>query len=203
MLLVPSLNPEHVSWRGLLRVVEEGGPEPELGVPHRHRAEPTRARLRIAWTATWGSLAHACTTTSPPQRAGSRSRLGNFGQIGQWGRLWSAMPKRSLPSLDVKNPGPNPIVSVNWDAGRPRASPVSVGGAWGFKPTAPSRAASSPAVIRSAVGPLLEHGHHVGLGIGGDIEGAEVHPVLGRGDDPGLALAAEGHRLVQSRCAGR
>jgi hypothetical protein len=53
-----------------------------------------------------------------------------------------------LPSFS-KSVGPNPMVRVSRDGGRPSASPVSSGGAAGWPPTAP-RPAGCPAVIASA-----------------------------------------------------
>ena len=54
-----------------------------------------------------------------------------------------------MPSLSSRLP-PIPKVIVSADAGRPSASPVSLGGASGFRFTAPPGAASAPAVMRSA-----------------------------------------------------
>jgi hypothetical protein len=51
-------------------------------------------------------------------------------------------------------------------------------------------------------GPFPQHRHDVGLGVGGDVEGAVVHPVLGGSDDPALVAAAERHWFVQSTAGG-
>ena len=45
-------------------------------------------------------------------------------------------------------------------------------------------------------GPGLQHVREGGLVLGDHVERHEVHPVLGGRDDPGLALAPEGHRVV-------
>ncbi|CAM5270724.1 hypothetical protein SSPIM334S_06424 [Streptomyces spiroverticillatus] len=98
----------------------------------------------MAWTATWGSSAHACTHRSPPLRAASRLSPGNFGRSTRAAGRLSFSPKR--PS---KRDGPKPIVSVSRDGLRPSASPVSSGGASGWPPYAPSPTAW-PAVSRAA-----------------------------------------------------
>ena len=80
---------------------------------------------------------------SPPLRAGSIFSFGNFGRSTSCAGFLSAIRNRSTPSLRKKD-GPNPIVSVSCDGGRPSASPVSVGGAYRFWPVAPLANASSP-----------------------------------------------------------
>ena len=127
-LLVPSLNPNMFRGVDWSRVVDDVRPKPSCEYRTATVPNPTRARLRMACTATCGSLAHACTQMSPPHLAGSMISLGNFGRSASAAGRWSAMPNRSLPSL-AKNDGPNPIVSVSADAGSPSASPVSSGGA--------------------------------------------------------------------------
>ena len=132
------------------RVVDDVRPKPSWEYRTATVPNPMRARLRIACTATCGSLEQACTTMSPPLRAGSIFSLGNFGRSTSASGFLSAMPNRSTPSL-TKNDGPKPMVSVSCDGGRPSASPVSVGGEYGFWPVAPLGNASLPWVIRSAI----------------------------------------------------
>ena len=139
-------------------------------------------------------------TMSPPQRAGSSLSLGNFGRVGQRaGRWWRCRTGRAVLT---KNPGPNPTSGSAAMPAVPRASPVSAGAVRGLRPTAPS-AAAPPAVIRSAI---VVHSRSIattsGFGIGGDVEGAVVHPVLGGSDDPALVAAAERHWFVQSTAGG-
>ena len=55
---------------------------------------------------------------------------------------------------------------------------------------APDRRAGRHLGRRS--GPGLQQGDQLGAGVGGDVEGSEVQPVLGRGEDAGLVLAVEG-----------
>jgi hypothetical protein len=80
MLAVPSLKPNMFRGVDCSRVVDEVRPKPSCEYRTAAVPNPTRARLRMAWTATCGSLAQAWTTMSPPQRDGSRDSLANFGR---------------------------------------------------------------------------------------------------------------------------
>ncbi|CAH0297590.1 hypothetical protein SRABI128_04076 [Microbacterium sp. Bi128] len=127
-LLVPSLKPKRFRGVACDLDVEDVRPKPSWDQRTRDCPKPMRARLRIAWTATWGSSAQACTTMSPPVRPGWRSSPGKCGRsISASGRRPSS-PKRALPSFSNR-PGPNPKVRVSLPAPRSRASPVSSGGA--------------------------------------------------------------------------
>jgi hypothetical protein len=106
-----------------------------------------RARLRIAWKATCGSSAHACTPMSPPPRAGSSSSPGSGGISASSGGRLVAILKRS-PGPGVPNRlGPKPKVMVSREGDSPTASPVSTGGA---NSPPPSGTAGSPLHIRAA-----------------------------------------------------
>ena len=145
-LLVPSLKPNRL--RGVACVVRRRRrpPEAELRPPHRdHRRTRCRTRLRIACTATCGSLAHAWMQRSPPDRAGSRSSPRNAGRSASAGG-------RCAPQAEpvVEERRPEAERERERRRRQPSASPVSGGGASGLPPTAPPGAASAPTVIRSA-----------------------------------------------------
>ena len=169
--------------------------------------KPIRARLRIAWTATCGSSAQAWTQRSPPERAGSRTSAGKCGSVRSASGCRSAMPNRSRPSASRNSAGPNPNVTVSPLGGSPIASPVSSGGRSSGALDRPDlagrrRRGSSARRPRSTAGAASTSCVAV---VGGHVERREVQPVLGRGDDAGLVLAAEreGPRRGGRRCDRR
>ena len=86
-------------------------------------------------------------------------------------------------------------MSVSPPGGRPIASPVSSGGTSGAPSVGPTGPAGRPWVIRSAaVVQALSSDDQLGARARRDVERREVQAVLGRGDDAGLVLAAEGVR---------
>ena len=107
---------------------------------------PILPRFRTAWNATCGSSEHACTTTSPPVRAGSSSSPANAGRSIRADGRRAAIPNRSWPSR-TNNDGPTPNVTVRLPGARPVASPVSVGGRSAFGAGTP---AGPPCVIDAA-----------------------------------------------------
>ena len=146
---MPSLKPNRLRGVCCAEVVRDVRPKPICD--HRMRARPKamRLRLRIAWTATCGSSAHAWMHRSPSDSSGSRSSPRNAGSRSSTAGRRSAIPNRSTPSLSNRV-GPNPKVMVSPVAPRPIASPVSSGGASGDPPTAPVALTSSPRVMRAA-----------------------------------------------------
>ena len=131
-LAVPSLKPNRLRGVAWLVDVDDVRPKPSCDQRTATVPKPMRARLRMAWTATWGSSAQACTHRSPP-RAGRVEGVGR--EVRQRrssaaGRR-SARPKRSLAVgvVEQRRPEPERDASARTAAG-PSASPVSSGGAW-------------------------------------------------------------------------
>ena len=107
---------------------------------------PIRAKLRIAWNATCGSSAHACTTRSPSLIPGFNSSAANGGSAASAAGQRAASPNRSTPSRS-NSVGPKPNVTVSREASRSNASPVSTGGAKGSPSMVPT---GRPAHISAA-----------------------------------------------------
>src|SRR5690349_4486904 len=149
-LAVPSLKPNRLRGVACVFDVDDVRPKPSCDQRTLTTPMPIRARLRIACTATCGSLAQACTHRSPPEMVGSSRSPGKCGRSASAGGRLSAMPKRSLPVASRNSVGPKPTVMVSPEGGSPSASPVSSGGASGMPPTAPISPASCPAVILAA-----------------------------------------------------
>ena len=141
---MPSLKPNRLRGVACAVEVDEVRPNPSCDQRTEVTPKPIRTRLRTACTATCGSSEQAWMHRSPPDTAGS---------------IWSPVKRGSsaspggrnapMPSLS-NSAAPTPKVSVSDAAGRPSASPVSVGGASGLRLTAPPGVVSAPATIRSA-----------------------------------------------------
>ena len=130
--------------RGLAwaRLVDEVRPKPSCD--HRITAVPraSRAKLRIAWNATCGSSAHACTPTSPSDRSGSSS------SPAKAGRGASAAGRRSVsPNRRSNIEGPKPAVMVSRAGRSPTASPVSARGRRGVAGDAVDARTGRPLVM--------------------------------------------------------
>src|SRR3954468_151435 len=149
-LSVPSLNPNRLRGVSCALDVDDVRPKPSCDQRTLTTPAPSRTRFRIACTATWGSLAQACTHRSPPLIAGSIASPGKSGSSLSGAGRRAAMPNRSTPSAVLNRVGPKPTVSVRPLAGRPSASPVSSGTSYWPPSTAPTSPASCPAVIRRA-----------------------------------------------------
>ncbi len=80
---VPSLNPMRLRAVCCARDVDDVRPYPSWDQRTLTTPKPIRARLRTAWTATCGSLAHACTQMSPPEISGLDRVAGKVRQVGQ------------------------------------------------------------------------------------------------------------------------
>ena len=150
MFIVPSLNPNRLRGVDWLVEVVEVRPKPSCDQRTATVPKPIRARLRIAWTATWGSSAQAWTQRSPYERPGSSSSAGKCGSVRSAVGWRPARPNRSVPSSSRNSDGPKPKVIVSPLGGRPSASPVSSGGRLEGPSTGPIGPAGSPRVIRSA-----------------------------------------------------
>ena len=79
MLAVPSFIPIRLRGVSWLRLVVEVRPKPSWDQRIATVPRPIRARLRIAWKATWGSSAQAWTQMSPPLSSPSSSSPGSGG----------------------------------------------------------------------------------------------------------------------------
>ena len=179
------LEPEQVSRRASVRAWSTrcGRTRAANTAPRRYRSPPGPG---CGWRARrpagrWRRPGRRCRRRSGP---GPCVSFGNFGRSASAAGRWSAMPKRSLPSL-TKKAGPNPIVSVSADGRQPqrlagigrRRVRIEPDGAVVRRLR---RRRSSARPSRSTACSIVDH---VGLGVGGDVERAEVHPVLRRGDD--------------------
>ena len=140
---VPSLKPSRLRAVDCDVEVDDVRPKPIWEYRTDARPNAMRTRLRTAWTATWGSLAQAWMAMSPPQIAGSSRSPENSGRSLSLSGFSPPSPNRGLPSFSNR-PGPNPIVIVRREGGRPSASPVSSGGPNGDPPTAPNVPTSFP-----------------------------------------------------------
>src|SRR3954454_2512075 len=149
-LSVPSLKPNRLRGVACPLEVDDVRPNPSWDQRTLTTPAPRRTRLRMACTATCGSLAQACTQRPPPLIAGSIASPGKAGSSGSGSGRRAAMPKRSTPSAVANNVGPKPTVRVRPLAGSPSASPVSSGTSYWPPSTAPTSPASCPAVIRRA-----------------------------------------------------
>ena len=126
MLAVPSLKPIRLRGVSWLRLVLAVRPKPSWDQRMTTVPRPIRARLRIAWKATWGSSEQACTQMSPP--------LSSLVQLVGRQRRDLAQRRRPLageaePALARRGSGPKPKVTVSREGSRPTVSPVSSGGA--------------------------------------------------------------------------
>jgi hypothetical protein len=121
---VPSLKPIRLRGVACVRLVDEVRPKPSWDQRTVATPKAVRARLRMAWTATCGSLAHAWMAMSPPLRSGSRSSPGKCGSGRNASGNCLASPKRSLPSPSRNRLGPKPMVMVSWEGGSPIALPA-------------------------------------------------------------------------------
>src|SRR6185295_9278231 len=79
MLAVPSLKPIRLRGVSWARVVLAVRPKPSWDQRIATVPRPIRARLRIAWKATWGSSEQAWTQMSPPLSPGLSSSAGSGG----------------------------------------------------------------------------------------------------------------------------
>ncbi len=143
MLAVPSFIPIRLRGVSWLRLVVEVRPKPSWDQRIATVPRPIRARLRIAWKATWGSSEQAWTQTSPPLSSWLSSSAGSG---GIWRSAAGRFEARPRPRLS-NSPGPKPKVTVRLEGSRPTVSPVSSGGASCTSLTSPI---SSPAVISAA-----------------------------------------------------
>src|SRR3954469_24860947 len=80
MLAVPSLKPIRLRGVAWLRLVEAVRPKPSCDQRITTVPRPIRARLRIAWKATWGSSEQAWTQRSPPLSSWFSSSAGGGGR---------------------------------------------------------------------------------------------------------------------------
>ena len=138
---------------------------------------------------------------SPPQRAGSSVSFGNFGRSAS--RWVCAARCRSGPGRPDEEARPEPDRQGELGGGEAERLTGIRRRRIGIQPDGAvvDRFVAGGHPLGHA-GPLLEHRDHVGPGVGRHVERAEVHPVLGRGDDARLALAAERHRPVQAARGG-
>ena len=129
MLLVPSLKPMRLRGVAWPVLVVDVRPKPSCDQRMTTVPRPMRAKLRMTWNATCGSLEQAWTQRSPPLRAGSSASPGRAGRSASAAGRLAARPKRLSNRL-----GPKPTVMVSPPGGRPSASPVSTGGdcGWAF-----------------------------------------------------------------------
>ena len=183
---MPSLKPNRL--RGVAWLVDVDDVRPNPSCDHRTAVapKPIRTRLRMACTATCGSLAHACTHRSPPDSAGSIWSSWNVGSgASPAGRC---APRPSLS----KKPGPD----AERERERRRGQPQRLAGV--------RRRRVRVEVDRAARGGLGARRHAFGGPRpalqqvldrrpvrGGQVDRGEVQPVLRGGDDPGLVLPAE------------
>ena len=162
-LRVPSLKP--IRLRGVAWVAGGGrtcgrsraGTSASTPTPR-----PIRARLRIAWKATCGSLEQAWIARSPPERPGSRSSPGRDGRSRSAAGRRRGQAEAVVEQRRAEAGGDGQLPT----AAGPRASPVSAGGASGRLESpghgqarviaaaavvhSRSRSRSSPAVGRSS-----------------------------------------------------
>ena len=177
------------------REVDEVRPKPSCDQRTLTTPMPIRARLRIACTATCGSLAHAWTQRSPPEISGCSASPGNCGSSARAAGRRSARPNRSRPSASRNSVGPKPTVSVSRDGRQAER----LAGVVRRRLRHPADRAEHPGVPArghpgGGGGPLLEQLDQPGPVLGDHVEGHEVQPVLRRRDDAGLVLAVERHR---------
>ena len=196
-LLVPSLNPNMLRGVTWLRVVDEVRPKPSWLHRTDTTPKPIRTRLRTACTATCGSLAQAWMQMSPPLRAGSRSSPTKPGQVLQRGGLAVGEAEPVVEQRRAVADGDGEVGGVEV-VGLTGVLGGAVGAA---TDDAAGRRLGAGGHPLGGAGPGLEHVGEGGPVLGDDVERDEVHPVLGRGDDPGLALAPERDRRASSAAA--
>ena len=197
---MPSLKPSRLRGVACCGRRRGGAAEAELGPAHRDGAEPDPGQvadrvhgdLRVVGAGLDAQVAVAA-------RRGRGCRPGSAAARGAAAGCRSASPNRSLPSFSNRV-GPNPKVRVRPAAFSPRASPVSVGGAsYGVGGVLADRAARRH-LARGRRSSSLQQRDQLVAGVGGDVEGGEVQPVLGGRGDAGLVRAVERvRRLVDAR----
>ena len=154
----------------------------------------------MACTATCGSSAQAWTQRSPSDCAGSEVVGREVRQPAQRGGLPRGEPEpvlaapRGTASARSRRSGSDPTAAAR----SPRRCRPAV------RRTGPRSAPYSPAPCAlghpgGGGGPVLQQRDQLVAVVGGDVEGGEVQPVLGRGGDAGLVLAVEGVRPVDRR----
>ena len=202
---MPSLKPNRLRGVDCAVEVDDVRPKPSCDQRTATVPKPIRARLRIACTATCGSSAQAWTQRSPSDRAGSRLSAGKCGSVrsavglpvGEAEAVLAVVvaEQRRAEAEGDRQPGgrqPDRLAGV---VGRQRRTAPSIG------PTVAG--AARRCVIRSAASvQCLQQRDQLVAGVGGDVEGREVQPVLGRGDDAGLVRAAEGVRRATASPVG-
>ena len=115
----------------------------------------------------------------------------------------SARPNRSLPSASRNSDGPE----AEGDRQPARRQPDRLAGVVGRQVRGALDRADGAGRLAGGhplgrLGPLLQQRDQLVAVVGGDVERREVQPVLGRGDDAGLVLAAEGVRRRPGRRLG-
>ena len=194
---MPSLKPNRLRGGGLRRARSTRSGRSRAATSGRSpRPKPIRARLRIACTATCGSLAQAWTQRSPPEIAGSRASPGNVRQVGQRGR---ARGRRGRTGPARRRPEQRRAEAEGEGEPRRRQAERLAGVVRRRLGHAADRADRArrpgPAVIRAAAAVhSCSSATSSAAVVGDDVEGDEVQPVLGRGGDAGLVLAVERHR---------
>ncbi len=183
-LAVPSLKPSRLRGVACLVDVEEVRPKPSWAQRSATRAEPdprevadrVHGDLRVVGAGLDAQVAVAAARGRGCRPGSAAARAATAG-------CRSSRPNRSLPSFSNRR---RPEAEGEGQPGRrcrPRASPVSLGGA-SYGVGQCSRRPSSPAVIcRAAAVHSLQQRDQRLARVGGDVEGGEVQPVLrGRGD---------------------
>ncbi len=195
---MPSLNPNRLRGVAWATEVDAVRPNPSWDQRTAVTPKPIRTRLRTACTATCGSSAQAWMHRSPPDSAGSIWSRVNRGSSARPAGL--SAPRPSLSNSDA----PTPKVSVSDGRGQPeRLAGVGRRGVRVQVDRAARRRLGPRDHALGGRGPPAQHGPHLGRVVRGQIQRDEVQPVLGRGDDAGLVLAAERHHPGWRRLGGR
>ena len=176
---MPSLNPNR--FRGVVWLVEVDDVRPNPSCDQRIAARPKRDPGQVA-DRVHGDLRIVgagldAEVTVGPGRVEVVGR--EVRQPSQRRGLPVGEPEPVLALASRNRPGPKPKVMVSPAGGRPIASPVSSGGASYGPEVGPTHRRRWPGVIRAAaVGPVLQQPDELVAGVGGDVEGGEVQPVL-------------------------
>ena len=191
---MPSLKPNRL--RGVAWLVDVDDVRPNPSCDHRTAVvpKPIRTRLRMACTATCGSLAHAWMHRSPPDSAGSIWSSWNVGSGGEPGgplRAEAQLVEEARPDAERERERgrgqPQRLAGV-----RRRRLRVEVDRAARRGLRARRHALGGP-------GPALQQVLDRRPVRGRQVDRGEVQPVLRGRDDPGLVLPAERDDPVRRR----
>ncbi len=189
---MPSLKP--IRFRGVrpIGLVVDVRPNPSWDQRSVTMPRPMRVRFRIAWNATCGSSAQACTATSPSERVRVEHVAVELRQVDERLGTFPVEPEARLPvAREQRRPEPE----GHGEVGRREPDRLArvVGRRDQVVVVAPDGPADAHALRRAR--PLADEVDELGAVLGLHVERREHQPVLHDGRDAGLVRPVEGDDL--------